>query len=192
MAKHLADLRLKHLKETEALLSGIRASTASQKLKDAAAVDFDGAEERVETGGRGEADSRGATLLVYIDFAAHPHVAETEARKTVERAYILSTLGASNAGERRAHARARTPTEENAKEAMALDILSMPATKRHSFRRRLKQGPSGRRVGAHRRDESYDECASTKHLYHRIWVECRCPPQRRQGHAARGHEAPRV
>ena len=47
-----------------------------------------------------------------------------------ERANLVASLGASNASERRAQARAAPSLHANKKAAMALDIPSMQATKR--------------------------------------------------------------
>lgn len=133
VSKHLADLRLKHLEEIEALQSGIRASKEAQNLKEAAAVGGEDVEDTVERGERGAIDVRRATAPAQIDFAGQPHVAETEQRQTVGRAEILSALGASNAAGRRAHSRAQPFKEANAKAASALYIPSTPTTKRCAF-----------------------------------------------------------
>ena len=65
-----------------------------------------------------------------IDFDTHPHVAEAESRHMIER--NQHTHGASNSSERRAQAKALPSKDANEKAAMALDIPSIPATKRRA------------------------------------------------------------
>lgn len=85
-----------------------------------------------ETGERYSADGRGASSPVDIDFAGHPHVSEIEEMQTSGGCGILATPAASNAAERRAHARALPTKKANAKAETELDIPAMPATKRRA------------------------------------------------------------
>lgn len=132
VARHLADLRLTHLKEMKALQSSIRAKALAQKLKSAPTAADASEAECAETAERGAAGGCGATKPVNIDFASHSHVSENEKRQMVERADVFTSLSAWNAAERRAHARAHPVGEANAKAAATLNIRPIPEKKRRA------------------------------------------------------------